>query len=30
LITCRKHDMKPTEALETLFQGKLPSFVDTT
>lgn len=30
LITCRKHDIKPTQALETLFQGKLPSFVQDT
>lgn len=28
LLTCRKHGMKPTEALETLFQDELPSFVN--
>lgn len=27
LITCRKHNINPTNALEILFQGKLPSFV---
>ena len=27
LITCRKHGIGPTEALETLFKGKLPQFV---
>jgi len=27
LITCRKHGISPTEALETLFNGKLPDFV---
>ena len=27
LITCRKHGVGATEALETLFKGKLPSFV---
>lgn len=27
LITCRKHDIGATEALETLFKGKLPDFV---
>lgn len=27
LITCRKHDVGPTEALESLFKGKLPDFV---
>lgn len=27
LITCRKHDITATEALETLFKGQLPSFV---
>lgn len=27
LITCRKHAISPTEALETLFKGKLPNFV---
>lgn len=26
LVTCRKHDIGPTEALETLFKGKLPDF----
>ena len=26
LITCRKHGIGPTEALETLFKGKLPDF----
>ena len=28
LITCRKHDVSPTEALQCLFQDKLPDFVD--
>jgi transposase len=28
LITCRKHNVSATEALEILFQGKLPDFVD--
>jgi len=28
LITCRKHDVDATEALELLFEGKLPDFVD--
>ncbi len=28
LITCRKHDVSATEALEILFQGKLPDFID--
>ncbi len=27
LITCRKHNVNPTEALEALFKGKLPDFV---
>ena len=27
LITCRKHGVSATEALETLFSGKLPDFV---
>lgn len=27
LITCRKHGIAPTEALKTLFKGKLPKFV---
>jgi len=27
LITCRKHDIAATDALETLFKGKLPDFV---
>jgi len=27
LITCRKHDVTATEALETLFKGQLPGFV---
>ena len=27
LITCRKHGVPATEALETLFKGKLPNFV---
>jgi len=27
LITCRKHQMSATEALETLFKGQLPAFV---
>jgi len=27
LITCRKHGIAATEALETLFKGELPSFV---
>lgn len=27
LITCRKHEVSPTEALEHLFNGKLPVFV---
>jgi transposase len=26
LITCRKHDISPTTALDLLFQGKLPDF----
>lgn len=29
LITCRKHGVSATEALETLFKGKLPDFADT-
>ena len=29
LITCRKHGVSATEALETLFKGKLPDFCDT-
>ena len=28
LITCRKHGVNPTEALELLFKGKLPVFFD--
>lgn len=28
LITCRKHGMGATEALKTLFEGKLPAFVN--
>lgn len=28
LITCRKHDVSATEALETLFKGNLPGFVN--
>lgn len=28
LITCRKHDVNASEALELLFQGKLPDFVN--
>ncbi len=28
LITCRKHDVNATDALELLFQGELPAFVD--
>lgn len=28
LITCRKHGVSPTDALETLFQGKLPDFIN--
>lgn len=28
LSTCRKHDMNITQALDLLFQGKLPSFVN--
>ncbi len=27
LITCRKHGVGATEALKTLFKGKLPDFV---
>ena len=27
LITCRKHDISATDALNTLFKGKLPDFV---
>jgi len=27
LITCRKHGVSPTDALETLFKGKLPDFI---
>lgn len=27
LITCKKHDIAATEALETLFKGKLPDFI---
>lgn len=27
LITCRKHDVTATQALETLFKGQLPEFV---
>ncbi len=27
LLTCQKHDVKPTEALELLFKGELPDFV---
>ena len=27
LITCRKHEVDATEALEILFKGKLPDFV---
>ena len=27
LITCRKHNVSPTDALESLFKGKLPDFV---
>lgn len=29
LITCRKHDVSATEALETLFKGGLPDFATT-
>jgi transposase len=28
LITCRKHSVGATEALETLFKGKLPDFIN--
>ena len=28
LITCRKHGVNPTEALEGLFKGVLPDFAD--
>ena len=27
LITCRKNNVSPTEALETLFKGKFPNFI---
>ena len=27
LSTCRKHDLPPTEALQTLFSGRLPDFI---
>ena len=27
LITCRKHNISPTDALESLFKGKLPDFI---
>lgn len=28
ILTCRKHDVKITDALELLFQGKMPAFID--
>ncbi len=28
ILTCRKHDVKITDALELLFQGKMPDFVN--
>ena len=28
LLTCQKHDVKITDALELLFQGKMPVFID--
>lgn len=28
LITCRKHDVEPSEALKILFEGRLPNFID--
>ena len=28
LSTCRKHDVSPTSALELLFNGKLPAFLE--
>ena len=27
IFTCRKHDISPTVALQTLFSGRLPDFV---
>lgn len=29
ILTCQKHDVKITDALELLFQGKMPVFIDT-
>lgn len=28
LLTCQKHEVKITDALELLFQGKMPAFID--
>ena len=28
ILTCQKHDLKITDALDLLFQGKMPDFIN--